>query len=179
MTELINISVTKTIENVTVSVDELTENITVDVSISGSDSVAIAVVESGLPVGGTAGQVLTKQSNTYADAIWEDSFLGKASLDFSYGDVTTQTIYQAIAGQRVTCVELGFDVAFNVDSVVSVGDENDTQRLLGTGQNNPLVTGIYSSHPFYKYDVNTDIILTIQAGIGVAQGNGTVIIYFE
>lgn len=101
------------------------------------------------------------------------------SLSFSYGDVTTQIIYQALSGQRITKIELGFDVAFNVASSISVGDGTNTQRLMDTGQNNPLVTGIYSSHPFYKYLANTNVLLTINAGIGATQGSGTVIIYYE
>ena len=101
------------------------------------------------------------------------------SLPFSYGDVTTQTIYTAIAGQRITKIELGFDTAFNVASSLKVGDGANIQRLMDTGQNNPLRGGIYGTTPFYKYLVNTDILLTINAGIGCTQGSGTVIIYYE
>lgn len=103
----------------------------------------------------------------------------QAKLNFSYGDVTTQVIYSAIAGQRITRVELGFDIAFNVASSLKVGDGANIQRLMDTGQNNPLAAHIYSTCPFYKYTENTDIILTINAGIGATQGAGTVIIYFE
>ena len=101
------------------------------------------------------------------------------SLPFSYGDVTTQIIYTAIAGQRITKVELGFDIAFNVASSLKVGDGANIQRLMDTGQNNPLRGGIYGTTPFYKYLANTPILLTISAGIGCTQGSGTVIIYYE
>ena len=101
------------------------------------------------------------------------------SLPFSYGDVTTQTIYTAIAGQRITKIELGFDTAFNVASSLKVGDGANIQRLMDTGQNNPLRGGIYGTTPFYKYAANTNILLTINAGIGCTQGSGTVIIYYE
>ena len=101
------------------------------------------------------------------------------SLPFSYGDVTTQIIYTAIAGQRITKIELGFDIAFNVASSLKVGDGANIQRLMDTGQNNPLRGGIYGTTPFYKYLANTLILLTINAGIGCTQGSGTVIIYYE
>lgn len=101
------------------------------------------------------------------------------SLNFSYGDVTTQTIYQAIAGQRITKVEMIFDVAFNVASTLSIGDGTNTQRLMDTGQNNPLIGGGWDSHPFYKYSSDTNILLTLNAGIGATQGSGTVIIYYQ
>ncbi len=101
------------------------------------------------------------------------------SLPFSYGDVTTQVIYQAIANQRITRVDLAFDTAFNVASSLKVGDGANVQRLMDTGQNNPLRGGIYSTTPFYKYGANTDILLTINAGIGCTQGSGVVIVYYE
>lgn len=101
------------------------------------------------------------------------------SINFSYGDVTTQTIYQALAGQRITRVEIGFDVAFDVASTLSVGDSGNTQRLMATGQNNPLSTDVYSSHPFYKYVSNTNILLTLNTGIGASAGSGSVIVYYE
>ena len=101
------------------------------------------------------------------------------SINFSYGDVTTQTIYQALAGQRITRVEVAFDVAFNVASTLSVGDSGDTQRLMGTGQNNPLLGGDWGSHPFHLYASNTNILLTLNAGMGATQGSGSVIVYYE
>lgn len=101
------------------------------------------------------------------------------SLPFSYGDVTTQTIYAAIAGERITKVEIGFDVAFNVASTLSIGDSGNTQRLMTIGQNNPLSTDIYATTPFYKYVANTNILLTLVAGVGCTQGSGTVILYYE
>jgi hypothetical protein len=101
------------------------------------------------------------------------------SINFSYGDVTTQTIYQSLAGQRITRVEIAFDVAFNVASTLSVGDSGNTQRLMSTGQNNPLSTDVYSSHPFHKYASNTNILLTLNTGIGATQGSGVVIVYYE
>jgi hypothetical protein len=101
------------------------------------------------------------------------------SINFSYGDVTTQTIYQAIAGQRITRVEIGFDVAFNVASTLSIGDSGNTQRLMTTGQNNPLSTDVYATTPFYKYASNTDILLTLNTGMGATQGSGVVIVYYE
>ena len=103
----------------------------------------------------------------------------QASLPFSYGDVTTQTIYQAIAGQRITRVEIKFDIAFDVASSLKVGDGANIQRLMDTGQNNPLLADVYSTHPFYKYASNTNILLTLVAGIGCTQGSGVVIIYYE
>jgi hypothetical protein len=103
----------------------------------------------------------------------------QAALPFGYGDVTTQTIYALTAGQRITRVEIGFDVAFNVASTISVGDSGNTQRLMTTGQNNPLLADTYSSHPFYKYASNTNILLTLNAGIGATQGSGVVIVYYE
>ena len=108
-----------------------------------------------------------------------DAVKGRKKLNFSYGDVTTQIIYQAIAGQRVTNIKLGFDVAFNVASALSVGDGTNTQRLMDTGQNYPLRGGIYGTTPFYKYAANTNILLTVNAGVGCTQGSGTVIIYYE
>jgi hypothetical protein len=101
------------------------------------------------------------------------------SINFSYGDVTTQTIYQAIAGQRITRVEIAFDVAFNVVSTLSIGDSGNTQRLMDTGQNNPISTDVYATTPFYKYASNTDILLTLNTGIGATQGSGVVIVYYE
>lgn len=101
------------------------------------------------------------------------------SLAFSFGDVTTQTIYQAQAGERITRVDVTFDIAFNVASTLSVGDGTNTQRLMDTGQNYPLIQGVYSSHPSYKYLSNTDILLTLNAGMGAAQGSGVVIVYYE
>ena len=101
------------------------------------------------------------------------------SINFSYGDVTTQTIYQAIAGQRITRVEVAFDVAFNVASTLSIGDSGNTQRLMDTGQNNPLSTDVYATTPFYKYASNTDILLTLNTGMGATQGSGVVIVYYE
>jgi hypothetical protein len=101
------------------------------------------------------------------------------SINFSYGDVTTQTIYQALAGQRITKVEVAFDVAFNVASTLSIGDGTNTQRLMDTGQNNPLIGGAWSSHPFHLYASNTNILLTLNAGSGANQGSGSVIVYYE
>ena len=109
----------------------------------------------------------------------DDAAKGRKKLNFSFGDVTTQSIYQAIAGQRITKVELGFDVAFNAASSLSVDDGTNTQRLMDTGQNYPLRGGIYGSTPFYKYVANTNILLTINAGVGCTQGSGAVIIYYE
>lgn len=103
----------------------------------------------------------------------------QAAINFSYGDVITQTIYALTAGQRITRVEIGFDVAFNVASTLSVGDSGNTQRLMTTGQNNPLSTDVYSSHPFHKYASNTNILLTLNTGMGATQGSGVVIVYYE
>jgi hypothetical protein len=101
------------------------------------------------------------------------------SINFSYGDVTTQTIYALTAGQRITQVEIVFDVAFNVVSTISVGDSGNTQRLMTTGQNNPLSTDVYATTPFYKYASNTNILLTLNTGMGATQGSGVVIVYYE
>jgi hypothetical protein len=101
------------------------------------------------------------------------------SINFSYSDVTTQTIYALTAGQRITQVEIGFDVAFNVVSTISVGDSGNTQRLMTTGQNNPLSTDVYATTPFYKYASNTNILLTLNTGMGATQGSGVVIVYYE
>jgi len=103
----------------------------------------------------------------------------QAALPFSYGDVTTQTIYAAIAGQRITRVEVAFDVAFDIASTISIGDSGNTQRLMATAQNNPLSTDVYSSHPFHVYASNTNILLTLNTGIGATQGSGVVIVYYE
>lgn len=101
------------------------------------------------------------------------------SINFSYGDVTTQTIFQALAGQRITRVEVVFDTAFNVASSLSVGDSGNTQRLMATDQNFPLLGGAWGSHPFHKYASNTNVLLTLNAGSGATQGAGTVIVYYE
>jgi hypothetical protein len=83
------------------------------------------------------------------------------------------------AGQRITQVEIVFDVAFNVVSTISVGDSGNTQRLMTTGQNNPLSTDVYATTPFYKYASNTNILLTLNTGMGATQGSGVVIVYYE
>lgn len=119
---------------------------------------------------------ITDSGNTWKI---NDSAKGRKKLNFSYGDVTTQTIYQAIAGQRITKVEVAFDVAFNVASTLSIGDGADTQRLMDTGQNNPLIGGAWSSHPFHLYASNTNILLTLNVGSGANQGSGAVIVYYE
>ena len=102
-----------------------------------------------------------------------------AQLDFSFGDVTTQTIFSATSGQRITKVELIIDVAFDVASTLSVGDGANIRRLMDTGQNYPTIAGGYVTQPFHRYATNTDVTLTINAGMGATQGSGTVIIYFE
>ena len=118
-------------------------------------------------------------SSSGANWAINDSAKGRKRLDFSFGDVTTQTIYQAIAGQRITRVDVAFDIAFNVASTLSIGDGTNTQRLMDTGQNNPLIGGAWSSHPFHKYASNTNILLTLNTGIGATQGSGAVIVYYE
>ena len=53
---------------------------------------------------------------------------------------------------------VGFDVAFDVASTLSIGDSGNTQRLMATGQNNPLSTDVYATTPFHKYASNTNIL---------------------
>ena len=62
MSETVNITVTQDVESVQVGVTPIREFVTVKVYPNGQ----------GLPIGGTTGQVLTKQSGTDLDAIWED-----------------------------------------------------------------------------------------------------------
>jgi hypothetical protein len=50
---------------------------------------------------------------------------------------------------------------------------------MATGQNNPLSTDVYATTPFYKYASNTNILLTLNTGMGATQGSGVVIVYYE
>lgn len=136
-----------------------------------------AVIEFSGTSEGNKGDITVTDSGN----IWRinDVAKGQKKLNFSYGDVTTQVIYRAIAGQRITRVEICFDIAFNIASSLKVGDGSNIQRLMDTGQNDPLRGGIYGVTPFYKYMSDTDILLTINAGVGCSQGQGIVIVYYE
>lgn len=151
----------------------MTETIAVIEFFKGSFGEIGSEVFNGSPI------ALIEVNSTVINREVEVSGGKQQSLNFSYGDVTTQTIYQAIAGQRITRVEIAFDVAFDVASSLSIGDGTNTQRLMDTGQNNPLSTDVYSSHPFHKYASNTNILLTLNTGMGATQGSGVVIVYYE
>jgi hypothetical protein len=106
--------------------------------------------------------------------------LSPQSIPFAYNNVVTQTIYALVAPRRVTKVLIAIDTPFNgAPSTLQVGDAGNVARLMTSAQNMPAIGDSWLSYPNYLYSVDTNILLTIAAGLGCTQGSGVVTLYFK
>jgi hypothetical protein len=98
----------------------------------------------------------------------------RIKVPFSWGDATPKTI-TSIQGfiKRASIVILN---PFNVPSLLSLGDDLNSDRLISKYVNNPSAIAEYETSPMVQYISSTSIKLTIAPGEGCNQGNGFVIL---
>ncbi|MBD3882173.1 hypothetical protein IFO70_10420 [Phormidium tenue FACHB-886] len=102
---------------------------------------------------------------------------GSMKIPFSFGDATPKTIYTIKAGKTVFTVQIVIQIPFNgAGAALSLGDAEDSDRLVRTEQVDPTFVAEYETNPAYTYDTATPIALTIVPGEGCTQGSGYVLL---
>jgi hypothetical protein len=98
----------------------------------------------------------------------------RIKIPFSYGDATPKII-TALQGliKRASIIIL---VPFNAPSLLSLGDDLNSDRLISKTVNNPMAIAEYETSPLVQYASSTQIKLKIELGEGCTQGNGFVIL---
>lgn len=98
-------------------------------------------------------------------------------VPFAYGDATPKLIATIEAGQTVFTVQIVIQVPFNgIGAALALGDDDQGDRLMAVGQNDPLLAAEYETNPAHSYSIETDVLLTIVPGEGCTQGNGYVLL---
>jgi hypothetical protein len=98
----------------------------------------------------------------------------RIKIPFSYGDATPKIIAAAVGLiKRASLIIL---VPFNVPSLLSLGDDLNSDRLINKYVNNPMAIAEYETSPLIEYVSSTQIKLVIALGEGCTQGKGFVIL---
>lgn len=98
---------------------------------------------------------------------------------FGFGDATPQKITTVAAGFTVQQIRIVLLTAFDVYSVLTLGDVNDHSRLVSTWQLDVTEANTYEINPNIKYAVETDINYYLVLGNGCTTGNGLIIVTLQ
>lgn len=103
----------------------------------------------------------------------------KAKLEFAYSDVAQRQIYPARSGQLITRIVLIITEPFNdLEARVSVGDDDNSDRLLPADSNDLTEPCTWSTHPNFAYPQNSSVSLFLTPA-GSTQGRGIVYLYCD
>lgn len=147
---------------------EIANGNTTDTVVSESDTLVIEVAEQGPPgiqgpqgIQGVPGDV-------------------GIQVPFNFGDATPKNVAIVPANKLIYSAKICISVPFNgTASTLSLGDAGNAQRLVQTTEVDPYSEGIFETSPAYKYGSDTQVILTINQGLGCTQGSGIVVITFQ
>lgn len=108
------------------------------------------------------------------------SDLTKRAIPFAWGDATPKPLFTVRAGKRIPLVSVVVTTAFDgAGAALTIGDANDTDRLMTADQNDPASVWTYEATPGYAYASDTALTLSITPGAGATAGAGTVYIELE
>jgi hypothetical protein len=116
-----------------------------------------------------------KKAKDYADALLSNMI----QQPFSWGDVFPILLTPILANKAVLKVDVVIINPFDAISTLSVGDNEDTSRLLSIEDNDLMVAGSYQTNPAHVYLSNTNINLYINIGVGNTTGNGIILVYLQ
>lgn len=96
---------------------------------------------------------------------------------FAYNNVSPSLIFTAIANKQIYEIEINILVGFNgISPTLSIGDINNTERLVSINENLSSEIGQYIIRPSYIYTTNTEVNLYITTGAGSTSGSGVITI---
>jgi hypothetical protein len=98
----------------------------------------------------------------------------RVKIPFSYGDATPKVI--TAAQGLIKRASIIIITPFNAPSMLSLGDDLNSDRLISKFVNNPMAIAEYETSPLVQYASSTEIKLYIALGEGCTQGNGFVIL---
>jgi len=98
---------------------------------------------------------------------------------FAWGDATPQKITTVAAGFTVQQITLVILTAFDVVSVLSIGDASDQARLVSPWQVDVTEANTYEINPNMKFLVDTAINYYLVLGNGCSTGNGLIIVTLQ
>ncbi|MEY3288016.1 MAG: hypothetical protein RLZZ419_258 [Pseudomonadota bacterium] len=101
------------------------------------------------------------------------------SFPFAWGDATPQKIATVSAGFTVQQISIVLLTAFDVYSILTIGDAGDESRLVSAWQLDVTEANTYEINPNIKYFVETDINLYLILGNGCSTGNGLIIVTLQ
>ncbi len=104
----------------------------------------------------------------------ESTQSSRIKIPFSYGDATPKII-TTVQGliKRASIIII---VPFNAPSLLSLGDDLNSDRLINKYANNPMGQAEYETSPLVQYVSATQVKLAIALGASCTQGNGFVIL---
>lgn len=97
-------------------------------------------------------------------------------INFSWGDVSPELIYEITNDITITEVYLSIDVLFDgVGAYIKVGDDLVDDSLMESSENDVTTEAVYSTEPMKLYSVGRKIFISFFPGAGATQGKGSVI----
>ena len=103
----------------------------------------------------------------------------KIVIDFTWNVTNPFSLGTIASGRRLIQVLIGITIPFNNGATISIGDSGVNDRFMTTNQNYPAIAEEFTSSPFYKFALNTEILLSFGNNSLTNQGAGTVILYFD
>ena len=146
----------------------------IEVTDAGDGEYAVYIAKQDNP---TATGHLTLVSSK--DSAGSDAATLSANVTYNGGNVTLGDVS---ATTRPLSVIVDVTTAFDGSSVITIGDEDDTDRLMGTSYIDLSATGVYETNPSYVYadalDANNTIKVFVTAGTS-SQGAATVLVSYS
>jgi len=113
------------------------------------------------------------------DSAGTDAATLSANVTHNGGNITLGDVS---ASSRPLSVIVDVTEAFDGSSVITIGDEDDPDRLMGTSYIDLSATGVYETNPSYVYadalDANNTIKVFVTAGTS-SQGAATVLVSYS
>jgi hypothetical protein len=104
----------------------------------------------------------------------------RLEIPFSFGDATPAELFIAEAGKLVQRITLFIETAFDGSNpVLTVGDVDESERLMAAFENNPSEAAAYQVTPNLRYVSDTQVLLFITPGLGASQGSGLVVVEMQ
>jgi len=146
----------------------------IEVADAGDGEYAVYIAKQNNP---TATGHLTLVSSQ--DSSGTDAQTLSANVTYNGGNITLGDVS---ATTRPLSVIVDVTTAFDGSSVITIGDENDTDRLMSTNYIDLSATGVYETNPSYVYtdalDANNTIKVFVTAGTST-QGAATVLVSYS
>jgi hypothetical protein len=104
---------------------------------------------------------------------------GQVRFPFNFGDASPRVCANVPANNVVTLAALIFTTAFNdPTATITIGTSGNVGQLLDVTDANPGIVGTYSVEPGHKYNIATEVILTINPGSSTS-GGGVLILNYQ